>query len=265
MITVPDEVSRVERRRLAWAIFASVLFNLLFWPLCLWLFGTKLVFIPPNQQRELFVVSSSALRIERKAVPQPQSVPQHAVAHPQPQRPVTPHVVHEPPKEHHELAREIPNAPPQPPRKTQTTLAQQIARDERQFAKEAQKLNASNSPLSVATPEAQPPAAWHRSYMDLNGKEQQEHVFAVLTVRQKFQTPTMHCYYVRYDAQFSGGGTDDGNIPWPVCYPRDHDAMLPLDHPHALPVPAPQPGYVLPTGTVLSPLLQQIYDRQIQN
>lgn len=264
MITVRDEVSQNERARLSWALLASALFNLLFWPLLVWLFGTKLVFVPPNPQREQFIVSSSAIRIDRKTVPQPKSAPQRAV--PVPQHVQVPKVtVPRPPAEHHEIAREEPHAPPQPPAKTQSTLAEKLAKDEQRFAQETHTMHASNNPMSIATIAPQPPSTYQRSYMDLSGKDQQEHVFAVLTVREKFQTPSLHCYYVSYAAQFSGGGTDDGTIPWPVCYPKDHDAMLPLDRPHMLPVPAPQPGYVLPPGTVLSPLLREIYDHQIQN
>ena len=265
MITVRDEVSRDERARLAWALLTSALLNLLLWPFLVWLFGTKLVFVPPNPQREQFIVSSSAVRIEHTVVPQPKSAPQRSVPKRQPKQPVVEHKLEpKPPVEHHELAREMPNAPPQPPPR-QSSLVQQIAKDEREFTQESKTLNAANNPMSIATMAPQPPSTYHRSYMDLSGKDRQEQVFAVLTVREKFQTANLDCYYVRYDAQFSGGGTDDGTIPWPVCYPKDHDAMLPLDHPHSLPVPAPQPGYVLPPGTVLSPLLQEIYDRKITN
>lgn len=264
MITVSDELSRNERSRLPWALLVSALLNLVLWPFLVWLFGAKMPIIAPNQQREQFIVSSSAVRIERRTVPQPVSAPHRTL--PAPQRVQTPAtVVHQPPAQHHELAREEPQAPPQPRERTQATLAQKLAKDEQQFSQETKTLQSENNPMSVATIAPQPPAAYQRSYMDLNGKDKQENVFAVLTVRERFQTATLHCYYVRYDAQFSGGGTDNGTIPWPVCYPKDHDAMLPLDRPHMLPVPAPQPGYVLPAGTVLSPLLQEIYDRKIQN
>ncbi len=263
MITISDELSRSRRTREAWALLASALLNFLLLPLLVWLFGSKMVFVP-NQQREQFVVSSSAVHIEHRTVPQPASAPHRALPLPQhAQVPKT--TVHHPPSQHHELAREEPQAAPQPPARTQATLAQTLAKDEQAFSQETKTLHAENNPMSVATIAPQPPSTYQRSYVDINGKDKQENVFAVLTVREKFQTAALHCYYVRYDAQFSGGGTDDGTIPWPVCYPKDHDAMLPLDRPHMLPVPAPQPGYVLPPGTVLSPLLQEIYDRKIQN
>ena len=264
MITVSDELTRNERSRLTGALLASALLNFLLWPFLLWLFGGKMTMVMPNQNREQLIVSSSSVHLERRTIPQPASAPQHAL--PVPQHVQTPKtVVHRAPAQPHELAREQPQAPPQPPARTEATLAQQLAKDEQQFSQETKTLHAENNPQSIATIAPQPPSTYQRSYMDINGKDRQESVFAVLTVRERFQTATMHCYYVRYDAQFSGGGTDNGTIPWPVCYPKDHDAMLPLDRPHMLPVPAPQPGYVLPVGTVLSPLLQEIYDRKIQN
>lgn len=75
----------------------------------------------------------------------------------------------------------------------------------------------------------------------------------------------MSCYYVHYYAQYSGGGSEEGNIPWPLCYPVDHDAMLPLDRSHRLPIPSPPVGYVLPAGTTLAPLLHAIYTGELTN
>ncbi len=264
MITVRDDASRNEHTRLAWALFASAAVNLLLWPLLIWLFGMRLALVPQNPAREQFIVASSSVRIEHRVVPQPKQAPHRSV--PTAKAQVIPHVVaHQPPAQHHEIARETQNAPPQPPpAKREATLAQTLAKQEQDFARETQEMHANNNPLSIATIAPQLPSSYQRSYMDLSGRDQQEHVFAVLTVREKFQTASLHCYYVRYDAQFSGGGTDDGTIPWPVCFPKDRDAMLPLDRPHLLPVPAPQPGYVLPPGTALSPLLREIYEHQIQ-
>jgi hypothetical protein len=72
----------------------------------------------------------------------------------------------------------------------------------------------------------------------------------------------MSCYYVRYIAQFTSGGSEDGVIPWPVCYPLNDDVMINPPYPHDLPIPVPQRDYVLPPGTYLTPLLRSIYDRR---
>ncbi|MDP9025799.1 MAG: hypothetical protein M3N13_10550 [Candidatus Eremiobacteraeota bacterium] len=157
-----------------------------------------------------------------------------------------------------------PNATPAPRvSNAPASLAQTLAAQEQEFAREARAMHGNNNPLSIATIAPAPPSTFQRSYMDLSGRDSQERVSAVLRVLSKFATETMHCYYVHYDAQFSGGGTDDGNIPWPICYPKDRDAMLPLDRVHSLPIPAPQPGYVLPPGIELSPLLRDIYTGKI--
>ncbi|MEO9170135.1 MAG: hypothetical protein ABI282_07330 [Candidatus Baltobacteraceae bacterium] len=262
MITVRDDESREERARLAWALFASFILNIAIWTVSAWLFGAHVDMSRPNQ-REQYLVASTSVRIEHRTVPQPQRAPSRSVA--VPSHPRATHVtMRQPPAHREEISRTNPNATPVP-RAAQkpATLAQTLAAQEQEFARESQSIHANNNPLSIATIAPQPPATYRRSYMDLSGEDQQEHVSAVLRVLSKFVTATMHCYYVHYDAQFSGGGTDDGNIPWPVCYPKDNDAMLPLDRVHVLPIPKPQADYVLPPGVVLSPLLRDIYTGKI--
>ncbi len=83
----------------------------------------------------------------------------------------------------------------------------------------------------------------------------------MLTPLKHWLAGDLSCYYAQYDAQFSGGGSEQGVIPWPVCYPRNADAMIHPAYPHDLPVPFPPPGYVLPAGKYLTPLLEGLYDR----
>ena len=262
MITVSGDTTRGERKRLAWALAASSVFNLGMWALSAWIAGLRLD-LPRMNEREKLLVSSTSVRIEHRTIPQPRSVPARTLpvrstsqAEKMPAR--------RPPARRAEIVRTNPNATPEPrPAQREASLAQTLAAQERRFARESQAISADNHALSIATIAPQAPAAYERSYMDLSGRDREEHVSAVLRVLSKFETASLHCYYVHYDAEFSGGGTDDGNIPWPICYPKDHDAMLPLDQVHTLPVPAPQPGYVLPPGVVLSPLLRDIYTGKI--
>ncbi len=260
MITERDGTSRNERARLAWALLASAVLNLLLWPFFLWLFGARVEMVRPAD-REILEASTS-VRIERRTIPQPRQAPSRSKPATAPPRSSS--VTKQPPAHRRELARISPQGTPEPrPAKHEATLAQTLAAQEREFARESQAIHAANNPLSIATIAPQAPSTYQRSYMDLSGRDPQERVSAVLTVLRTFATTTMHCYYVHYDAQFSEGGTDDGNIPWPVCYPKDHDAMLPLDRVHTLPIPAPQPDYRLPEGTILSPLLDDIYTGKI--
>lgn len=262
MITELDDAPNNERSRLAWALAASAVLNIFLWTISVWLFATRTELVHQNEAAK-FIVASTSIRIEHRTIPQPQHEPTRTIPAPaQPQ--VTHRVQRQPPTQREEISRYTPDAPPAPrvARKT-VTFAQTLALQEQEFARESKAMHENNNPLSIATIAPQPPAAFRRSFIDISGNDQQERVSAVLRVLSKFTTDTLHCYYVHYDAQFSGGGTDDGNIPWPVCYPKDHDAMLPLDRVHSLPIPAPQPGYVLPPGDALTPLLQNIYTGKI--
>ena len=272
MITERDEEQRNDRAAIAWSLFVSVLLNLAIWATITGRWGAVLRDVEHTPPEREFVISSSAILIARKPVP----VPRHARSlqrQPPTQRSAQPRhaaVVPQPNAQPTEIARIVPNATPQPrsaPRvERPQTLAQQLAQQEQQFAREAQRLN-QTSPLSIATPSNFKPATFHKDYMDLNGKDRRESVTALLMPLpgEHWYANGMSCYYVHYTAQFSGGGTEDGNIPWPVCYPANQDAMLPMDHPHELPVPAPPVGFTLPSSATLGPLLREIYTGAIHN
>ncbi|MHB8147921.1 MAG: hypothetical protein ACYDGM_11770 [Vulcanimicrobiaceae bacterium] len=275
-MTPPRRGKDRGRRVLLWALFCSAALHAILIPLLLWLSGWHF-FMPRPQNRE-FVVSSTSVRIEHRTIPRPESAAGRHPAHstpksrPSSQRPLPKTVAPQP--QPHELAREVPNAPPQPPRRRraasrQETLAQQLAQQQQTFSKEVAQLNAGNNPHSIATIAPQPPSADERSYYDLNGKTRpQDRVMVLLTPLQHWIAGAASCYYVRYAAEFSSGGSDDGNIPWPVCYPRSDDPIAkapPGMGSFPVPVPVPPHNYVLPKGTYLTPLLQQIYDGKIKN
>jgi hypothetical protein len=274
LITVPDD--RAERRHDAlWAALTSCAANLLIWSGVIWLANAHIAYPQPRDQETELVLSSTAVVIEhRKPVPRPRSVsapaqqpitPQHAQM--QQRTKPEPTVASLP----HELAREVPQATPQPrasarPHQSQSSLfAQTLARQEQEFAREAEQLHAQNNPISIATISPEQASAMRKSYHDIPGASMREGAQAILTPYKHWYDGDASCYYVRYDAEFSGGGSEQGFIPWPVCYPRTADRMLPYDRAHALPIPYPPPGFALRAGTYLTPLLRSIYERDRSN
>ncbi len=268
---------RVERGRFnfLWALLLSIALHALVLPIAFWAAAADLQPLrkqPP--QREL-VVSSTSVRIEKRPVPQPRApVPRPPAPHrAPPSRPVRPQpeqpIRHEE-RPRHELARTVPSAEPQPTaqptqKPTQApSLQQQIAQQEREFSKETAQLNARNNPLSIATSAPERPAAYRRSAFDAPGQNRQDEVQAVLIPLRHWYERGLSCYYTRYVAQFASGGSEDGEIPWPVCYPQDDDRMAHPSYPHNLPIPVPQPNYVLPPGTYLTPLLRSVYRSRLQ-
>ncbi len=278
MITVRDDFRQDERPTLVLSLVASVVMNLIAWMLVIWVSAVHLHLRPVSAQHEL-IVSSSSIRLERRTVPQPPSAQhrqqraptQHAATPKQQQQPRRPRVAPpKPPARPAELARLTPAGTPVPPaqrvRHDPASLAEQLAQQQQMFAREAQQLNSSHS-ISIATNPPLPASAYHEAPIDVSGREEQrESVEALLEPlpHQHWIARGMSCYYVHYFAQYSGGGTEDGNIPWPVCYPADHDAMLPLDRTHRLPIPSPPIGYKLPPDVTLAPLLRAIYTGEIK-
>ena len=234
--------------RMGWAFLASILIHALLLPALFWTWTKNLTIRPEPQERILF---SSAVRIERRPVPQ---APSHRavarIAAPPPRR---------------EIARFTPLASPQPqptlPSPHGETLAHQLARQERTFSEEVARLNQKDKPLSLASP-LQTPAAYQRSYFDAPGHKRHDAVVAVLIPLRHWNSQATSCYYVRYVAQYTTGGSEEGVIPWPVCYPIADDRMVHPAYPHDLPIPFPQRDYVLPPGTYLAPLLQSVYNRR---
>lgn len=251
-----------ERRRLGWALLGSLFLHFVLGPLLAWLFVLLMLrLLHPTRPPE-FARSSTAITIEQRTVQRLQNQPLHqaaaaksaALAHPNPlQAP--------PPR--HELTREQPQGPAQtPPSHERPSFGQQLAKQQQQFAKEVQKLHQENNPLAVGT-SAPNPASYQHSDVDASGAyTQTERDYAWLRPVQHWFSGGMSCYYATYDMSSSFGGTEDGTIPWPICYPRNDDRMLPLDRSHELPVPVPPPGFTLAKGAYLTPFLQGIYDHR---
>ena len=246
MITESDVYRENRSATIAWALLASLFTNLLGWVVALF-FVNWHVAQPQIEERE-YAVASSSITLSRRVVPKPNRVVVPP-AQPQPQ--------------------------PQPRKQRQQRVAivkpngtQPIQRQTQNVAPQLQtQFNApAHAPISIATIEPQPPSTYQRTFMDLNGVDPREHVEALLEPspeNHRIEEGESCYYYVHYSAQWSGGGSEEGTIPWPICYPADHDAMLPLGRTHALPIPEPPPYWRLPPGTPLSPLLFSLYQRQI--
>jgi len=257
-------------KTLLWAFVVSIVIHALILPAVFWSW-TRSVLISQQPREREWVVSSTAVKIERRTVPQPRSRPtpprprQHApqrrpvVPQPRPQavRPAAPR---------QEIARTAPAAPPQPQKRPQQTpepsLESQLERQQETFSQEVARLHEQNRPLSIAARREPPASAYRRTYFDVPGHSHREEIEALLLPMRHWLAKDMSCYYVRYIAQFTTGGSEDGVIPWPVCYPAGDDAMANPPYPHDLPIPTPQRDYVLPAGTYLTPLLRSIYERR---
>lgn len=259
-------------KTLLWAFLVSILIHAIVLPAAFWSWARSVRLSQQPPKRE-WVISSTAVRIERRIVPQRRSVPTQARPQPPPPQPrpvpprpqVRPQPVR-PAAPRQEIARAAPTAPPQSAKRPEHTAApsleSQLQRQEQTFSQEVARLHERNNPLSIAAPREPPAATYRRTYFDVPGHSHREEVEALLLPLRHWRTSEMSCYYVRYIAQFTSGGSEDGVIPWPVCYPADDDAMAYPPYPHDLPIPLPQRDYVLPAGTYLTPLLREIYDRR---
>jgi hypothetical protein len=263
------------RYNLLWALLLSAALHATLLPLAFWATAMKLPFLAPKPPQREEVVSSTAIRIERRTVPQPLAMPRPQ-ARPQPQ--AKPRPVPRPQPRHRvapaarpsapprELARNAPTASPQPtpkkgrPNSYESALEQKIAQDQQQFSQEAARLNQRNQPLSIVTAAPHSSSTYRRTYFDTPGRTARDVVQAVLIPINHWATGNLSCYYTHYVAQFTNGGHEEGTIPWPVCYPATDDRMIHPPYPHSLPIPVPQPDYVLPAGTYLTPLLREVYN-----
>lgn len=266
-------ISEADGRRggrfLFWGLLLSLIVHALLVTLTSWLWLARLPFLAPKPIPHEWVVASTAVRIERRPVPQPRARTFPRVAAPpvttSPQRRASKPAP--PPSRPHELARQMPSAPPQPSARPTSptrpsTLQQQIAAQQHTFSQEVARLRANNNPLSIADKPREPPAAYRRTYFDVSGHRDFDAVQVQLIALRHWYAGGTICYYARYVAQYTHGGSEEGTIPWPVCYPIDDDRIANPPYVHDVPVPYPPSYYVLPAGTYLTPLLTRIYAKR---
>ncbi|MDQ2680471.1 MAG: hypothetical protein M3Y21_05535 [Candidatus Eremiobacteraeota bacterium] len=258
-----------RRRVLEFAVILSVILHLIVGPLLvrwglLTLPDAKIV--PPR----FTITTSSALHLEKRAHAQP-TRPNHphvAVATRQPRtQPKLTLRTHESPR-HRELARITRKAAiPQPQRAIHHARAElsveDIARQEQQFAKTIAQARTANNPLSVA-PEVATPAAVHHSQINFEGQSGEfQGGHGVLIPIQHWIDGDNHCYRVHYELEYYSGGSEEGNVPWPICYPARRDPFE--QPPHQMPLPPPMPDYVLPPDAELEPYLKKYFPNRYPN
>jgi hypothetical protein len=268
---ISEEQEERRARRWVWAIPISMLLHVVLVPLALVVFAEKLLLKTSSQQEPERVVATTAIRLDRRPMPRRAAAPSKAATAAQPQR----QALQSRPQPPAPLAatptpRPTPTAAPSPqprpvPKKQQqsTPLQQQIASQEQAFQKTATELHSRNQTLSIATIPPAQPSSYHRSAFDTSGEHVRDVTQMVVFPGQHWSENGMHCYYVQYAAQFANGSNEEGALPWPVCYPADDDRFIKYPFPGVrVPIPYPQPGYVLPAGTYLTPFLKSIYSRE---
>ncbi len=256
-----------DRNIMMWSLVVSVPLTLLLWMLLTWRLLMHLAGVGAHKTPEVFMVSSSSLRIEHRQQPlpeQPHQQPQPP-AHTQPRPAAAPKraPVPVPRSQPTELARNVPKAPPQPPssnrRTHQATLAERLAQQEVAFSREAQQINADHAPLSIAT--ANPAihdAAEQQYHMNFSGdRELQGRGEGYLDALRRWTDGGMHCYYGRYYWTYPTGGMEVADIPWAFCFPPNADPIA--RGVHEFPFPLPLTGYRVPPGTQLQPIEAEVY------
>jgi hypothetical protein len=161
---------------------------------------------------------------------------------------------------HHELAKEAVDATPQPPERPRKIVVSSIQRDREAFANEVAQLNHGNDPHAIPTIDPASAESASKSYSFDAGRSSNgdAHGNGIITPMRSWHERGLDCYYARYDYTYPSGASEEGTIPWPVCYDPGSDPFH--EPPHPMPFPLPQAGYALPPGTEMPPLEKQVYD-----
>jgi hypothetical protein len=166
----------------------------------------------------------------------------------------------------HELSRENPNAPSQPPPQhvainvPRTTAVSKLQHDRTAFAAEVAQLNKGNDPHAIPTIDPAARGSATKDYAFQAGASQgSDHGNGIITPVRSWQAGGKDCYFARYEYTYPTGAMEDGTIVWPICYDPGSDPFhLP---PHPMEFPLPMLGFVLPAGTELPPLEKDAYQR----
>ncbi|HTV93293.1 MAG TPA: hypothetical protein VMG98_11290 [Verrucomicrobiae bacterium] len=268
-----DEQERSDdRATLMWSLLVSGFLNLMGWMFVAWTIAVRTHAMavaqnPPPQ--ETFMVTSSSMRIAQRSHPVPRQANQQPATQQQAQRPAaaTQPRQPEPKAQPTEIARITPSAPPQPrsaPKRTQqATLAETLAQQQVAFEHEAQQLNQQHGPISIATIDpSQRESATHQYRINFGGNSELrgrgEGILSEV-LRAWIEPGTgRHCYYIQYQWLYPAGGIEQGDVPWPFCYPPNADLIG--RGIRTIPIETPPPGYQLPAGTELYPIEKQVYE-----
>ena len=230
-------------------------------PLIAWLLRAQFVSGAQHLQPiETITVSSSVVHFERRPKAQRPSVRPPATQ-PEPRT-----VARSQPEQarHRELARITPRALISVPRvssrnETQTqSFSQQPAKQQVQFTQTIARLREENNPVAgAARPVAVSPPKRYAS--DFSGSIGSPNIGeGILYPTQSWQVGPWDYYYVRYWVLYPDGTSETGTVPWPVRFPQSQDPIK-LGW-RSMPLPGPQPGYVLPADANPHPLVAFCYE-----
>ncbi|MHB8177120.1 MAG: hypothetical protein ACYDA5_01075 [Vulcanimicrobiaceae bacterium] len=255
-----------DQRRLPVSLVLSVLIHALLLPLLIFLSGFPFKQLVRQRPEHIVVIRSSALAISKKPKPVRGALSTAPVPRiPTPVRRSTQRKAHPrhhtSPPQRHEIARIVPHAPPQPRRparalQPKASFSRQLAQQEREFARETQRLQKNNNPLGVAK-KAPHPSTLRKDFFNFNGQKR-GHGDGILYPIRSWHANGEDCYYLRYTFQYAGGGSEAGSIPWPACWSKKTDPLL--LPPHLMPMPTPPPGYAPPPGRYLPPQVKRTYN-----
>ena len=264
-----------DRATLVWSLLVSGFVNLMAWMVLAWVIAFRTMTVVQNQPTEMFTVTSSSLNIAKRTQPVPAQPNQRVVPRQQqqrqPQKQPKPQqaekeAVRKPQAQPTELAHITPSGTPQPhsaPKKqAQGTLAEQLAQQEVAFQHEAQQINAQHSVLSVATIDPhQTPSAQQPFQMDISGLPgEPRRGEGIIFPSPMERVRGYDCYDGgRYTLRYMDGQLEEGDIPWPFCYPPRQDPFLQRYRSFDMPLPA-LPSYRLPAGVELQPAARDVYN-----
>jgi len=252
-------VHKTRRTRpLFWCVVLSAFLHVL----ALWLIGAAIfrtiVPLATPKQQPVMVSISSAQRVEPRARPMRA---QHPIERPRP-IPVRPHAAAahaRPAAQPHrpELSKPVRVAYVRP--QTQTLTPAQIDAQTRSFERTIERARLANDPVAGAATGSVVPAAPKRLALNVQGDFGRPRAEGVLYPLKRWTDGPWVYYYVRYDAEYADGSTESGVVPWPIRFPVGSDPFA--RGVHRMPLPGPLPGYVLPDGVALDPLVKNCFDR----
>ena len=238
-----------HRRTLAWSVLVSAVIHVVVLSL---IFYALARMITSSQGASEQVSETTAISIDARIKPKP-------IPKPHERRPVR--VAPPPPAPtRHELAKIAVDATPQPPERPHVTIVSSIQHDRLSFANEVAQLNAHNNPHVIATIDPASAQASSKSYAfePSRAGDSDAHGDGIITPMRSWQEHGMDCYYARYEYTYASGASEEGRIPWPVCFDPASDPFH--QPPHQMPFPLPLAGYTLPPGIYMPPLEKAIYE-----
>jgi hypothetical protein len=257
---------RLRRYRgLVWALVLSLAVHFVLVPLLVGLFGLRHALVEP---KEATYQVSTVLRLlpKPKSQQRPHAHRQRVQAH------VQPHA--QPPAPSPQPRAETRLAVQPPPRRELVKIDERahiavphlspaidVAQQQAQFQKTIERLRRQSDPVAAAAGPVATPGAPVRYAFDFHGSVgASPHGEGILTPVKSWHDGPYTYYYVRYWVQYADGTTETGYVPWPIRYlPQNDPFLLHWEH---FPLPAPLPGYALPSDTNAHPLVAFCYEHR---